>query len=411
MATSGRTVERVRVAEAAVAADDRKPRVVVTCGVFEPGFRGGGSVRSVSRILDTAPTDLEIILVTRDRDLRATSPYDGLSGRWVQRNHARVFYLNTFRLGQWYRLVRELRRRRVSLLYVNSMWDPWFTLVPICLSLARIISVQHVVIAPRGECSTGALHIKSRKKQSFLKLWRPILVRMGIVWHAATDREAEEIRAIFPAAQIEVCAEPSPSVPDTTAAPARERCEGRRFVFIGRIARMKNLRIALEALNTVSTPVIFDIFGPLEDRRYWAECERVIAGLPGHVKVSYRGELDPSAVVTTFAAYDAFVFPTLGENFGHVIAESLAGHCPVICSDNTSWTQVLMAGGGEVVENPTGESLGHVLSRWGSMTNDEIDKARAAAAVSYRLWQSQHARSNVLEQLMQRFTGGYHTWL
>jgi glycosyltransferase involved in cell wall biosynthesis len=383
------------------------PRVIIASGVFEPGFRGGGPVRSLAHIIDGAPSDLEVLVITRDRDLNATRSYDGLSGRWVQRKHARVFYLNTRRPGHWCRLVRGLRRRPVSLLYLNSVWDPCFTVIPILLTLTPIVRTTHVVIAPRGEFSAGALEIKSRKKRWFLELWRPVLTRLGIVWHATTDQEAEDIRAVFPVAQIEVCPEPSSAVLDLSAVPAGGVCGRRRFVFIGRVARIKNLRVALEALAAVSTPVMFDVYGPLEDRRYWAECQRVIAKLPDHVSVCYQGELDPAAVVRTFAAYDAFVLPTLGENFGHVISESLAAQCPVICSDKTSWTPVLKAGGGEVVDNPTPVSLGRVLDRWAAMTNEEIGQARAAAAVAYHAWQSQQPGTNVLEQLMRRFQGGH----
>lgn len=32
-----------------------------------------------------------------------------------------------------------------------------------------------------------------------------------------------------------------------------------------------------------------------------------------------------------------FLFPTLGENYGHVIFEALAAGCPVIVSDQTPW--------------------------------------------------------------------------
>src|SRR5690606_22656373 len=32
-----------------------------------------------------------------------------------------------------------------------------------------------------------------------------------------------------------------------------------------------------------------------------------------------------------------FLFPTLGENFGHVILEALTAGCPVLISDRTPW--------------------------------------------------------------------------
>jgi hypothetical protein len=68
-------------------------RVLVTCGVFKPGSRGGGPIRSVANVVDTAPNDVDIMLVTRDRDLGSSEPYGGLSGQCVPRGRARVFYL------------------------------------------------------------------------------------------------------------------------------------------------------------------------------------------------------------------------------------------------------------------------------------------------------------------------------
>jgi glycosyltransferase involved in cell wall biosynthesis len=38
-----------------------------------------------------------------------------------------------------------------------------------------------------------------------------------------------------------------------------------------------------------------------------------------------------------FSQYHFFLFPTLSENFGHAIAESLSAGCPVIISDATPW--------------------------------------------------------------------------
>lgn len=37
------------------------------------------------------------------------------------------------------------------------------------------------------------------------------------------------------------------------------------------------------------------------------------------------------------AEYDLFFLPTLGENFGHVIAEALSSGLPVLISDTTPW--------------------------------------------------------------------------
>jgi len=70
------------------AAAHTETRVLVTCPRFEPGFRGGGPVRSVSQIIDTAPSELDLVLVTRDRDLGGKEPYPELFGQWLARGRA-----------------------------------------------------------------------------------------------------------------------------------------------------------------------------------------------------------------------------------------------------------------------------------------------------------------------------------
>src|SRR5664280_295984 len=130
-------------------------RVLVTCATFEPGYRGGGPVRSVAQIIDSAPPDLDILLVTRDRDLGSDEPYAGLSGHWIPRGNAKVFYLNTNSVFQWLCLIAELRRGRITLMYLNSLFQPQFSILPLILCVLRILPVNAVLLAPRGELSPG----------------------------------------------------------------------------------------------------------------------------------------------------------------------------------------------------------------------------------------------------------------
>jgi glycosyltransferase involved in cell wall biosynthesis len=381
-------------------------RVLVTCATFEPGFRGGGPARSVSQIIDSAPTNLDLVLVTRDRDAGSREPYPELSGRWVARGRAAVFYLDTRSALQWLRLTAELRHERITLMYVNSLWDPYFSLVPMILSVFHILPVQAVLLAPRGELSVGALTLKARKKRWFLRVWRPLLSHMNLTWHASTEMEAGDIRAVFPSANAVII-----SSDRTVAAPAAAGTPQvhhglPKFVYIGRICVMKNLHVAIDAFAVVPTPATFDIYGPLEDSSYWSSCKQKIVALPDHISVTYRGELAPDQVVPTFGLYDALVFPTLGENFGHVIAESLASSCPVICSDQTPWTPVLEAGGGQVVRDLTPAALGVVLARWATMSSAEIAVARDAARAAFLEWFGQQDRSNVLDLVLRRISAG-----
>lgn len=370
-------------------------RVVATCGVFEPGFRGGGPVRSLAYVLDTLPADIELLLITRDRDLGASAPYPGLSGRTVRRGRALVHYLDPGSPRSWLRMWRSLPRP-VDLLYVNSLWST-FSLLPILAVAARLLSVRAVMIAPRGELSPGALAIKARKKRLFLTAWAPLLRRLTVNWQACSDLEAEHIRRVFPWARVMVSANGT-DLP-AEALPVRDRPPGPlRLVFISRISPKKNLELALDALRQVSAPVEFDVFGPIEDRGYWDRCRRLIAELPAHVRVRHLGELPPDQVAPTFHRYDAFLFPTLGENFGHVIVESMAASCPVVCSDETPWSRMIEDGKGVVVRPLTATRLAEVLQGLATSRPEEWLAARRATGAAYRSWRARPRVRNVLEQ-------------
>ncbi|MCE2463815.1 MAG: glycosyltransferase, partial [Dehalococcoidia bacterium] len=109
------------------------------------------------------------------------------------------------------------------------------------------------------------------------------------------------------------------------------------LVFLSRVSRMKNLAGALRMLYGLEGKISFDIYGPLEDTAYWAECRKIIRSLPENVAVTYRGAASHEEVGRVMAEHDLFLLPTLGENFGHVIFESLAAGCPVLVSDRTPW--------------------------------------------------------------------------
>jgi glycosyltransferase involved in cell wall biosynthesis len=372
-------------------------RVLATSGGFEPGFRGGGPIRSVAAIVDTVSDKIDLCVITRDRDLGSSNPYLDVSGRWIRRGRSRVFYLDTHRLGQWLRLRRELSAIRFDLLYVNSLWNPVFTVIPIVAMRLGMIRARTLLIAPRGELAPGALSLKNKKKRLFWKCWGPFLKSMSVMWQASSEDEALQIRAVVPRARVEVNADQvslsyEPLQPNVT-----EGCA--RLVFIGRISPVKNLDLVLSTLRGLSKPVKFDIYGPIEDAHYWSKCQSFIGQLPAYVQVSYRGELAPSDVRGTFSRYDAFVLPTLGENFGHVIAESLSASCPVICSSETPWTQVLEEGGGAIVRELTAVGLGKELERIAAMTPGERLEAREAAGRAYKSWRKGADRPNILEEV------------
>lgn len=382
-------------------------RIVIACPTFEPGYRGGGPVRSMSEIIRTAPGGDELFMITRDRDLGDSKGYPGLSGRWVDYHSAQVFYLNTKSVSQWIALVRKLRNHRLDCLYVNSFWDPPLTLVPLVAVAVRLVRVRSLLVAPRGELSAGALSLKRRKKALFLTVWRPLLRSLHPTWHASSPLEAAEIRRLFPAAEVYVGPDPS-SLPNVALNEGEPHEGPTRLVFVSRISPKKNLAAVLEALRGMSAPIQFDIYGPKEDVAYWRRCEELIRRLPKHVVVQYCGILSSDAVTGTFNSYDAFAFPTLGENFGHVIAESLSASCPVICSDTTPWTSVLRDGGGSVLPDMSSASLQRELERYAALSPSDRTESKRRAGQAYGAWRAVPRDRHIFDQIRPDLGRGGH---
>ncbi|MEU3453730.1 glycosyltransferase [Micromonospora sp. NPDC006766] len=348
-------------------------------------------------MVDSVPANVNLTLVTSDRDLGCRTPYPGLSGRWMTRSRSKVFYLNLRSPAQWLRIWRHQRSAGpFDLLYVNSVWQPGFSLLPVLATVLRLVAARRILIAPRGEFSPGALGIRSRKKRLFLAFWRRVLDRRDVVWHATNDREAAQIRALVAGARIVVC-ENETLLPVEPSPPREHGDASLRLVFISRITPMKNLDLVLRALQSVSRPLTFDIYGPVDDPSYWRECQRLCDELPATVTVRYRGPLPPAEVRATFARYDAFVLPTRGENFGHVIAESLSVSCPVVCSAETPWTEVLNGGGGVVLSAMSAAQLSRVIEGMAADSPAERYERRVRAGGAYRSWRARKTMPSVLD--------------
>lgn len=397
------TIPQQRVSPESDETPVQKDTVLVFAGLFEPGFMGGGPVRSMQRIMDTAPDTADVYLVTRDRDEGSRTPYDGIrAGTWLARGPSKVFYLDQASPSQWAALLRRLWPiRRARLLYVNSMFDRQFSMVPVILAWLRVLRPELVLIAPRGEFSPGALAHHEGRKRRFLLLWRALLKGLPVLFHASTEREADEIRAVLAGVPVVVVLNQT-ALPSSSLAVRETNGDTLRLVFVSRISRKKNLAAVLEGLREVETPVELDVYGPREDAAYWARCDALTRQLPGHVTVHYRGHAEPGQVREVFAGHDAFVFPTLGENFGHVIAESLSASCPVLCPDTTPWTSVLEGGGGLVLASTEASAVTAALKELASLTPQERFAMRVEAGRAYEHWRASNGEVNVIQAVLER---------
>ena len=334
-----------------------KPVILTFVAYYLPGYRGGGPTRSVANMVEHLSSQFEFKIVTSHTDLGETIPYENIQiDAWNQIGHAKVYYAS-LKMRNFKQLSRLISDTPHDLMYLNSFFDPVFTLRPLLYRLIGSASSRPLIVAPRGEFSSAALRLKGWKKRPFLLFSRICGFYREAYWHASSVQEAEDIRrtilvhttkvhmtkAIVVAPDLLFAPE---HFPDAKTADFNTNNHRLRVCFLSRIVPMKNLDYALGILAKVKCLVEFNIYGPKEDLTYWRQCEVICAQLPSNVIVNYRGGLPHYRVAQVIAEHDIFFVPSRGENFGHVFLEALSSGVPILVSDNTPWRNLQQTGVG-----------------------------------------------------------------
>ena len=385
-------------------------RVLVLTGCYLPGFRGGGPVRSVANMVTALASEIDFRIITLDRDQQSPSPYaDVPGGVWLDRDGARVLYLPRAAVTMS-RLLREIRTTAPDVIYLNGFFDSVFSIRVLLARRAGLLKDVPVLLAPRGDFSAGALALKRTKKAAYIRLARMLGFCNGVTWQVSSDLERQDVLAMMtnvPNDHVRIVknlTDDAPAAPITRTAVAGSR--PLRVCFLSRISPKKNLDFAIRVLGGVSVPVEFSIYGPVEDADYWAVCQEALARLPGNIKATHCGEVQPAEVRRTLSKHDLFFLPTRGENFGHVIYEALSAGVPVLISDQTPWTDLEAHGAGwsfaldspmafaqaiEAVSRMQPEQYAAMAARASAYAAERADRP-AAIRRTYELLQSVAAR-------------------
>lgn len=293
--------------------------------------------------------EFDFRIVTADRDAFDTEPYDRVAiNTWNTVGRAKVFYASPS-MQSLNCLARLMRETPHHLFYLNSFFDPVFTVRPLLARVLGLAPKLPTIIAPRGEFSQGALKLKAWKKHLYFWISKIGGLYLDLRWQASSEHEVEDIRrALGKTAKIIVIA---PDLPTTVHVGLGEGVAlsgggPLRVVFLSRITPIKNLDFVLRVLMRVSAPVELSIYGVIEDDTHWRRCKDLIKALPEHVAVRYYGAIGHDQVADVLSKHHLFFLPTRGENYGHAIHEALSAGLPVLISDQTPWKDLEARGVG-----------------------------------------------------------------
>ena len=320
--------------------------------------------------------EFDFFIVTRNHDIGDTTPYLNIKlNQWQTMGNAKILYLD-YKSSSLKNICAIVNSTPHDVTHLNSFFDP-LTIKVLFGNKIKKCNNSTIMLSPRGEFGWASLRIRFYKKLVYILISKLFGFFNEIKWHASTIHEKKDIMKIMYVKEDNIhIARDLPVFESqnykSVSSPAESNViPSLRVVFISNIGPEKNLHYVINVLLKVKVQIVFNIYGRIVNEKYWKKCQRLINTLPEHVRASYLGELKPNEVVSTFSTYDLFFFPSGGENYGHVIVESLSSGTPVLISKNTPWLDLESQNLGWDIDLKDMDSFVEIIERMARMGQDE----------------------------------------
>ena len=328
---------------------NNKKKIIIFADFYSPGYLAGGALRSIFNAVSLLDSKFDFTILTRGYDVFPKYKYsEKIINKLINTNNSKVIYSYKKFLPDFFVLLinlinNKLHTKKFDFIYLNSFFSPFAAILPLFFVLIGFLKCNKIIIAPRGELNVEGLSERRIKKRIYLFIFKKLkfLIRnYKIYFHASNHIESDQIRKIFKDSKIKECIDPPAKIRPIISS-YKPSSSSLKIVFFSRISYKKNLKFLIKCfINTnFSYQVDLDIIGPICDKKYWIECKKLVHDLPQNVRFNYLGNFSPNKIYREVPKYDLFVFPTLGENFGHVIFESIRLGTPVLTTPFTPWSK------------------------------------------------------------------------
>ena len=313
---------------------NKKPKILIALSGFLPGIKFGGTVTSRITFIQQLQNFFDFSIITLNHDYRDSTPYTSISKGWNSYEGHRILYLSD-REHNYSNLRKIISEEKPDLIYASGSITTYFQYNRPLLKAAHDCHIP-ILITPDGDMCNGALRIKLYKKIIAICLCRIFSVFKNCHFQTTIEEETSNLQRFLgiPADKITLLSN-LPHIYKIRDHYIKE-ADKLRLVFSSRIHHQKNLLFVLKILKQVKSFVRFDIYGQIEEHSYWEECQRFIKDLPPNIRISYKGALLPTEAQYIYKNYDFSFLPTISENYGYAIEESLTCGCPVIISRGTT---------------------------------------------------------------------------
>lgn len=222
------------------------------------------------------------------------------------------------------------------------------------------------VLSPRGMVMSPGLRYRRTKKRIALFLYQRRILEAVNLFHVTSNAEAEAVRTLG-------LTQPCAVIPNAVELPREwEPIRGprRRLLFLSRVHPTKGLPMLFRAWARAAPKGWELVIAGPDQLGHRKELEHLAEELDIRDTVQLWGAVPDAEKWTLYRSADLFVLPTYSENFGTVVAESLASGVPVITTTAAPWQELNEQKCGWWV-SPTEESLEDVLREAVSLSDGE----------------------------------------
>tara|TARA_R110001592_G_scaffold79795_2_gene238361 strand:- start:7561 stop:8688 length:1128 start_codon:yes stop_codon:yes gene_type:complete len=319
--------------------------ILVCCSSFYPAYKSGGPVRSLCNLVDELDDSVVLDVISNDRDMGDTESFTNIKvNSWANSyKKANVYYLSP-EYHFLFNLKNIFAGKFYEVIYLNSFFDFKFSIRFLLLVILGRLKTKSIILAPRGELTTGAMSLKAFKKKIYLAFFKCIGGNNRVTFHFTSQGEVDEAIGFLGNVKYQLIPNMHETPPQYIE---KEKNVGSiNILFLSRISPKKNLITILNTLNFLDTGIInFTIAGTIDDKAYWEKCQLLIDLLPQNINVEFLGPLSRNDVREELNKSHLFFLPTLNENYGHAIVEAMVHSNIVMLSNQTPWTDVRNYGG------------------------------------------------------------------
>ncbi|MCC6817674.1 MAG: glycosyltransferase family 4 protein [Bacteroidia bacterium] len=366
---------------------------------YKPGFKAGGPVQSVFNLASLLCNWMDVKVITRNTDLNSNVAYPQIApNAWIQISQFHhVMYLDAANTN--FKNIKSLiKENKSNVIYINGLFSMYFSFIP--AFLCSWFSCQSVFISVRGMLHRSALSVKPFKKQLFLAFARGFGLYSKPILIASNEEEKNEIIKSLRKAHVKI----APNIPlisedNSTDFVFKDIDGALRVLFLGRIAPEKNPIALIKALCLIDFPIHVKFCGGYNNPDYFQEFKSLLSSLPSHVKAEYLGELPNTEINSLLLSNDLMALPSLGENFGHAIYESLALSIPVIIGNNTPWNGIESNNAGIEISPNDINAMAAALVKFNEMSAIEFANWKVGAKNMAKQYMDAHDFKSIYSQL------------